>query len=520
MELTEAHIKNIREAFLNIETREHLLALLNYAKPFVYGKDTIPFALKQLTYYSRNNTVKYYKKFKIKKKSGGERTITAPVRGLKAIQKTLSLVLQCVFEPHPAATGFVKDKSIVDNAKVHVGNRYVYNIDLKDFFQSIDQARVWKCLQLKPFFLNDEFPTELKNPDRTHIHLRKFTTNQGENIYYKIKGSTISFINDKNGDYKRFKKRIFDQIEILKEDETLAESLRSLETDVFFSQEVLPLIVKKYIETEANLKEIKFINNFSRIDLASFISNICCTEITVERKDNDGNWIEIKKNVLPQGAPTSPLLSNVVCQRLDYLLTAVARRFGLKYSRYADDITFSALHNVFQKDGAFLKEMERVIIDQGFTIKPSKTRLQVDGMQKVVTGLVVNDKVNVKKRYVKQLRMWLHYWETYGYFKAERIFKSDYFKDKGHVKTGEPNLSNVLDGKLNYLQMVKGADDSTYVKLKERFDKLNENTEVNEILQIWEEQGIEKAIAASAPLKPTINKVVVKKKLLNLTEFL
>ena len=69
----------------------------------------------------------------------------------------------------------------------------------------------------------------------------------------------------------------------------------------------------------------------------------------VERKDIDGNWIETKKNVLPQGAPTSPVLTNVVCQRLDYLLTAVAKRFGLKYSRYADDITFSSLHNVYQK---------------------------------------------------------------------------------------------------------------------------------------------------------------------------
>jgi RNA-directed DNA polymerase len=67
------------------------------------------------------------------------------------LQKTLALILQAVFEPHNAATGFVWERSIVDNAKLHVGSNYVYNIDLKDFFQSIDQARVWKTLQLKPF---------------------------------------------------------------------------------------------------------------------------------------------------------------------------------------------------------------------------------------------------------------------------------------------------------------------------------------------------------------------------------
>ena len=193
----------------------------------------------------------------------------------------------------------------------------------------------------------------------------------------------------------------------------------------------------------------------------------------VERKDEHGVWQKVSRNVLPQGAPTSPILTNVVCQRLDYLLTAVAKRFGLKYSRYADDITFSSLHNVFQKDGDFLKEMERVILDQGFDIKTSKTRLQVDGMHKEVTGLVVNDKVNVKKRYVKQIRMWLYYWEKYGFEKAELIFKRDYFIDKGHVKTKSPNLGNVIEGKLNYLKMVKGGDDSTYLKLKDRFDELN-----------------------------------------------
>ena len=254
---------------------------------------------------------------------------------------------------------------------------------------------------------------------------------------------------------------------------------------------VLPIFIGQLIDNHQR----KINQSNTRVKLANLITTICCTQMQVERKNSEGVWEETKKNVLPQGAPTSPVLTNVVCQRLDYLLTAVAKRFGLKYSRYADDMTFSSLHNVFQKNSPFLKEMKRVIIDQGFTIKESKTRLQVDGIRKSVTGLVVNEKVNVQKRYVKQLRMWLNLWERYGYTKAEDIFKRDYFMDKGHVKKGKPNLANVTDGKLNYLKMVKGADDSTYIKLKERFDTLaQESSQLETILKEWEQNGIERAM--------------------------
>ena len=156
MKIEQAHIDQIRIAFEKMQSKEDLLHLLNVAKPLVYGENAVPFELKQLTWYSNPKlAITRYTEFKIKKKSGEDRVINAPVEGLKAIQKTLSFVLQCVFEPHKAAMGFVREKSIVDNAKIHVGSRYVYNIDLKDFFSSIDQARVWKCLQLKPFNLNN-----------------------------------------------------------------------------------------------------------------------------------------------------------------------------------------------------------------------------------------------------------------------------------------------------------------------------------------------------------------------------
>jgi hypothetical protein len=186
-------------------------------------------------------------------------------------------------------------------------------------------------------------------------------------------------------------------------------------------------------------------------------------------------------------------------------LSGVAKRFGLKYSRYADDITFSSMHNVYQANSEFLKELHRVIVEQNFTIKESKTRLQKDGYCKEVTGLLVNEKVNVPQRYIKQLRMWLYYWERYGYERASGFFLKQYIADKGHVKKGKPDMKNVISGKLDYLKMVKGKDNESYKKLRIRFNSLinpnndsnnfkNRTKQLDDILSKFFSIGIQKAM--------------------------
>lgn len=380
MKIEQEHIDNIRQKFAAMQTKEELVSLLSEAKNILYGKEYEPFQLKSLTYYANPElSKKRYTKFSIKKKSGGERIINAPVSGLKSILRALNFILQCIYEPHNAATGFVLNKSIVDNANLHVGNHNVYNLDLKDFFHSFDRNRVKMGFIYEPF---------------------------------------------------------------------------NLEGD--------------------------------REPLAFLLASLCTHPFEING--------EIK-TVLPQGSPTSPTITNILCKKLDRRLTGLANRFGAKYSRYADDITFSSPHNIY-KDEKFLKELNRIIEDdQKFAINPDKTRLQKTAYQQEVTGLIVNEKVNVRKRYVKQIRMWLYYWEKYGYEKAQQIFKRDYITDKEHVKKGEPNLVNVLDGKLEFLKMVKGMQDSTYMKLKERFDKLTNTTSpIIGILDVWEKEGIEKAM--------------------------
>lgn len=201
--------------------------------------------------------------------------------------------------------------------------------------------------------------------------------------------------------------------------------------------------------------------------------------------------------------PTSPVITNIICQKLDHRLSGVAKRFGLKYSRYADDITFSSMHNVYQPESEFLKELHRIIAEQNFHIKESKTHLQKDGYRKEVTGLLVNEKANVQKRYIKQLRMWLYYWERYGCERASGLFLQQYIEDRGQVNNGKPNMANVISGKLDYLKMVKGADNELYLKLKRRYLALiginliqnSRQEHLNKVIDLLFNKGLDDAMA-------------------------
>lgn len=339
----------MQESELKIEneTKLELLRKLNEMKKKLYGGKSHSITLKQLNYhaYPQNNPNRYVQ-FQIPKKKKGEfRTITAPNAGLKTIQRCANALLLELYDAHPAANGFVPGKSIVDNAKVHLGQKYIYNIDLKDFFPSVTAGRIFACLQLPPFSFDKQ--------------------------------------------------------------------------------------------------------------TASLIADLCCDE-----------------GVLPQGAPTSPTLTNVVCSRLDWRLSKLARRYDLRYSRYADDITFSGMTNLFHEDGDFVKELRLYIEKEGFQINESKTRTNSYYQRQEVTGLIINEKPNVTQRYVKQIRTMLHNWEASGYEAAQSKFLEYYHPSKN--VPGEHHIENIICGKLDYLKMVKGQSDSTYLKLRERLDRLVE----------------------------------------------
>ena len=213
--------------------------------------------------------------------------------------------------------------------------------------------------------------------------------------------------------------------------------------------------------------------NFPK-QIANVLAGLCSMrqerDVADETKkhDNDKKF----KFVLPQGSPVSPIITNMVCDTLDRRLAGLARRFGLKYSRYADDITFSSMHYVYAPNGKFYKEMCRLISEQGFMINEEKTRLQKLGARQEVTGIIVSDKLNVTQKYIRDIRNILYIWDRYGYTEALSKFFRKYNKEKGHVKKVEPDLQNVINGKLMYLKMVKGEEDSVYMRLFSKFKKL------------------------------------------------
>lgn len=130
---------------------------------------------------------------------------------------------------------------------------------------------------------------------------------------------------------------------------------------------------------------------------------------------------------LPQGSPTSPIISNLIAHLLDIRLVGVAKKYGCVYSRYADDITFSTNQKEFPLDLVrrssknpepllLGKVIEEQIIRSGFCVNPLKTRLKYRDTRQVVTGLVVNKKINVRSEYYRLARAMCHsYYKTGKY---------------------------------------------------------------------------------------------------------
>jgi len=115
----------------------------------------------------------------------------------------------------------------------------------------------------------------------------------------------------------------------------------------------------------------------------------------------------------------------------------------------------------------------------------------------------VNEKANVQQRYIKQLRMWLYYWERYGYERAYTYFLAQYVSDKGHVKKGKPDMANVIAGKLDFLKMVKSSENLLFTKLSNRYaalinkeqkDNFNRVNHLNSVLIKVFENGIDEAM--------------------------
>lgn len=145
------------------------------------------------------------------------------------------------------------------------------------------------------------------------------------------------------------------------------------------------------------------------------IFSLICTAPDVEEVEIDGKtyFVAVGERHLPQGAPTSPFLTNILCKRLDKGLQTLAKNYDFTYTRYADDLTFSTSEND-EKLSDFINKVRYVVEKQGLTINESKTRILRKGRQQEVTGIVVNDKISIDRKTLRKFRAVLHQAETKG----------------------------------------------------------------------------------------------------------
>lgn len=358
----------IAERAAQMKTRADLLLLLNDIRRDELAEvgreeDYRPFTQTKFNFYiNPNHTKGRYREFYIPKRSGGRRRISAPRTGTyKHMLHALNLLLSAVYTPSAHAMGFAPGRSIVTGAEKHVGQHYVFNTDLRDFFPSVRRARVKARLLLPPFGFTEE--------------------------------------------------------------------------------------------------------------VAIAIAGLCT--LRVDHPSGDDGSSGRPTYVLPQGAPTSPLLTNAVCDRLDRRLAGLARRRGANYTRYADDITFSSPHNLYSEGSTFRTELSRILDVEGFTMNEVKTRLQRAGQRQEVTGLVVNRRVNVCRNYVRSLRAVLYVWCRYGYDAAlAALLRHDHVVPERRGRRRLPDLTRVIEGRLLFVRQVRGTADPLYARLQAAFDAL------------------------------------------------
>lgn len=297
-----------------------------------------------------------YEEFEIARRSGGEpRTIRAPIKPIKDLQRTLAEMLVAVYRPPVHAHGFVKGRGPVTSATRHQQQKWVLKLDLEDFFPSIHFGRVYGLFRAYPF----EYPDEV----------------------------------------------------------------------------------------------------------ASLLAQLCC-----------------HKNELPQGAPTSPVISNLICRGMDREFASIARTERCFYSRYADDICFSTNRNAFpsslairESDGVRLgEELLQMLAHHGFSAHPEKTQLVFRAQRQRVTGLIVNSKVNVSRDYVRSLRNLLYIWEKHKLPAAMEAFESyEPSRDRAPGKEA-PDFKLVVRGRIQRIGDIQGWDSPIYRRLANRLKRLDE----------------------------------------------
>lgn len=216
-----------------------------------------------------------------------------------------------------------------------------------------------------------------------------------------------------------------------------------------------------------------------RVDLADFFHTVKSQDILAIFKSSPFNFTDPLATILtllttyrarlPMGSPTSPVLSNFACLKLDEQLMNIATQCGLTYTRFADDLYFSS--NTFMPD-ILIMRIFTIIQGEGFNVNRSKTRIASRHMNQSVTGLCVNDKVNINRKYIRNLRAIFHNISQYGYeLAAMNYLNLNYLPGAEEIAS----FRMALHGKIDFIRAVRGMDDPIYIGFKNNLNSVRKS---------------------------------------------
>jgi RNA-directed DNA polymerase len=236
-----------------------------------------------------------------------------------------------------------------------------------------------------------------------------------------------------------------------------------------------------YLGTYCNIVENAKVHTGKKyvlnIDLKDFFPSITAKQVKNIFTSHYFNFNEQLANALtllttyegklPIGAPTSPVISNFICYQLDSDLINFCKDKHLTFTRYADDLTFSS-DTAISNDNTL--DIINLIKKNNFEINEKKLRLKTSNRKQTVTGLTVNEKVNVDRKLLKKIRAMLHDLTTNG---VEPAVKRHFHTDNVEQKHGAKFIHR-LEGYINFVGQVRGKTDSLYIKHKTAFDNVFE----------------------------------------------
>jgi retron-type reverse transcriptase len=198
---------------------------------------------------------------------------------------------------------------------------------------------------------------------------------------------------------------------------------------------------------------------FERLGFATAASEALAGLCTYRPTLPDGTMVW--PGVLPQGAPSSPAITNLICRRLDARLSALAKKNGAKYTRYADDLTFSFATAASEpaKLGRFLWWVDQICQQEGFTENTKKRRVFRKSGQQRVTGIVVNERLAIPRKQKRRFRAILANVKKNGVAaEASRARSAARAESRGvGDERGHADFEAYLHGFTAWVQMVEPA---------------------------------------------------------------